>query len=567
MKKVLIFVTVFLVGLGLFACGDTKNSTNTSTTDNQTTNSSTTDNQTTNSSTTDNQTTIDPTASLKLNPKYGSYYQIFIRSFADSDGNGIGDIKGITENIDYISDLGFEGIWLMPFTEADSYHGYDVTDYYTVDPDYGTNDDLKELLDVCHEKGIKVIMDFVINHTSKNHEWFQKALAGETKYYNYYVWSTAGDERVKTYKDYWAQSPNGKYYYCYFSSSMPDLNYANKAVRDEVVNIGKFWADLGIDGFRVDGALHICGQGEYADGSTVKSSINYLKLIRQYLEDYYVYDLKREKPYIVTEVYDESGNQSTNFFSAVDSTFDFWCAKKLMDAVNSTGAVTYASSINDKLNSYRNNEGEDLEMINAPFIRNHDMDRPASLLDSKEKLRMVAEMLLSLEGNPFVYYGEELGMKGIKSDGTGDVWDETRRLPFLWGAGNKYQTTWFDNSMNKGVATFAEQKDNPNSLYNTYKTLLNLRKSNIALKYGTFANLTVSDNRSMAAFTRTFVQGNYSNQVLVIHNFDNATSKLPQSLLDLISSRDGKVLYYSYGSYSNVMEAKTTLIIDLGRVD
>ena len=348
---------------------------------------------------------------------------------------------------------------------------------------------------------------------------------------------------------------------------MPDLIYGIKAVRDDVVKFGKFWADLGMDGVRVDGALHICGQGEYADGSTVKSSINYLTRIREYLEDYYVYDLKREKPYIVTEVYDESGDQASYFFSAVVSTFDFWCAKKIINAVNSTGAATYASSINGRLNGYRQNAGEGLEMIDAPFIRNHDMDRPGSLLDSKNKLRMVAEMLLTLEGNPFVYYGEELGMKGVKTDGTGGVYDETRRLPFLWGAGNKYQTTWFENSMNEGVATFAEQKDNPESLYNTYKTLLNLRKSNIALKYGIFADLTVSDNKSMAAFTRTFVQGDYSTQVLVIHNFDNSSSALPQSLLDIISANDGKVLYYSYEGYANIMEPKTTLIIDLGRVE
>lgn len=536
MKKLFIVVTTLLLGLSLFACGGKET------------------------------TTEDPTAKLDLNSKYGSYYQIFVRSFADSDGDGIGDLKGIAENVDYIADLGFEGIWLMPFTEADSYHGYDVTDYYKVDPDYGTNTDLEDLIRVCHEKGIKVIMDFVINHTSKNHEWFQKAQAGEAPYSSYYVFASSGDSRVKKDPSLWGQATNGKMYYCYFSNSMPDLNYTNKAVRDEIVNIGKFWADLGMDGFRVDGALHICGQNEYADGSTVKSSINYLTRIRENLEEYYVNELKRDKPYIVTEVYDESGDQSTNFFSAVDSTFDFWSAKRLMEAVNSTGGFTYASSINDKLNSYRKNAGEGLEMIDAPFLRNHDMDRPGSLLDSKEKLRMAAEMLLTLEGNPFVYYGEELGMKGVKSNGTDDVWDETRRLPFLWGNGNKYQTTWFENSMNEGVSTFAEQKDDSNSLYNTYKTLLNLRKSNIALKYGIFEALSVSDNKSMAAFTRTFEQGDYSTQVLVIHNFDNKESALPQSLLDIINSRNGNVLYYSYGNYNNQMAGKTTLIIDLGRV-
>lgn len=543
MKKILFFMTSVLAIIMLAGCGSAKTT-----------------------------TTESPESKLNLNSNYRSYYQIFVRSFADSDGDGVGDIKGITANLEYLEDLGVEGLWLMPFCEAVSYHGYDVTDYYKVDEDYGTNEDMKELLTEAHKRGIKVIMDFVINHTSEHHEWFQKAKAGEKPYVDYYVFANSSDKRVtdSKSKDYWySGGPDGKRFYGYFSGTMPDLNYANSEVRAEIVNIANFWADLGMDGYRIDGALHICGVGEYSDGSTVKSSIMYLNLLRSKIESYFS-SINREKPYFVAEVYDESASQSMNYYECVDSTFDFWLAKTINNSLGSSSGMNYAKRIQEKLGKYENKAGEGLTAIDAPFLTNHDQDRIASKPNiTDNQLRLAAEMLLTLQGNPFIYYGEEIGMKGVSSEGVNKVWDETRRLPFIWGDNSEYQTTWFEDvykikdTYNTDTIPVSEQKNNPDSLYNTYKTLLNLRKNNIALKYGDFVAIDTRDVSALAAFTRTFTQDDYTSSVLVIHNFESKNTSI--EALKSIYGESFEVLYYSLGEFTGTeMAGKTTLIIKLG---
>lgn len=545
MKKITSFILVVCFLLMVGACSGKKT---TSTTENTTTNT----------------TTVDPLANLSLDNNLGAYYQIFVRSFADSNGDGIGDINGIKENIDYIADLGFEGIWLMPFCEAVSYHGYDVTDYYNVDTDYGTNEDLKALIDVCHEKGIKVIMDFVLNHTSEEHEWFKAAKAGDTKYQDYYVLASNSDDRISKHGSYWHYFESGKKYYGYFSNTMPDLNYANQNVFNEIVEIAKFWADLGMDGYRLDGAFHIAGQGEYKDGSTVKTSVSKLELLRMNLDNYFTSTLGKDRPYFVAEVYDESASYSTEYYVALESCFDFWGAKHIKNAVNASVGKSYASKIQSKIEDYYESAATyGLTAINAPFISNHDQDRFASVVVNEKLLHFGAELLLTQEGNPFVYYGEEIGMKGIKTEGP-DIWDETRRLPFLWGVGS-CQTTWYtdtwgvEDTYNTDVATYNEQKNDATSLYNTYKKLLNLRKDSIALKYGKFEALSV-ELSNLSAFTRTYTEGDFRDQVIVIHNF-SGDSELG-SLQEFYTGDN--VLYYSEGTFDGTMSSKTTLILQIG---
>jgi glycosidase len=161
------------------------------------------------------------------------FYEIFVRSFRDSDGDGIGDFNGIIEKLDYLEGLGIRGIWLMPINPSPSYHGYDVTDYYAVNPDYGTLEDFKRLLEEAHKRDIKIIIDFVMNHTSSKHPWFQQALTPGSPYHDWYVWSetdpgTLGPWGAKA----WYRASNGQYYYAIFWDQMPDLNYENPAVRE-----------------------------------------------------------------------------------------------------------------------------------------------------------------------------------------------------------------------------------------------------------------------------------------------------------------------------------------------
>jgi len=198
------------------------------------------------------------------------FYEIFVRSFKDSNGDGIGDFQGIIQQLDYLNDgdpqttddLGIGALWLMPINPSPSYHGYDVTDYKAVNPDYGTLDDFKQLLEACHARGIRVIIDFVINHTSTQHPWFKAALAGDPQYKDYYVWSTKDPGSLGPWgQKPWYRAANGEYYYAVFWDQMPDLNYHNPAVTEAILDASRFWLELGVDGFRVDAARYLYEEG------------------------------------------------------------------------------------------------------------------------------------------------------------------------------------------------------------------------------------------------------------------------------------------------------------------
>ncbi|MGB0346259.1 MAG: alpha-amylase family glycosyl hydrolase, partial [Balneolaceae bacterium] len=202
------------------------------------------------------------------------WYEIFVRSFYDSDGDGIGDFNGLTEKLDYLNDgdpntdtdLGIGGIWLMPIHPSPSYHGYDVTDYRAINPDYGSMEDFKNFIVAANERGIKVIIDYVMNHTSTEHPWFQASAAGDSHFRDFYRW----EESKPNYNGPWGQTVwhqrNGDYYYGLFWGGMPDLNYENPAVKDSMFAISDFWIEeIGIDGFRQDAVLYID-----EDGSTLK---------------------------------------------------------------------------------------------------------------------------------------------------------------------------------------------------------------------------------------------------------------------------------------------------------
>jgi glycosidase len=479
-------------------------------------------------------------------PENGVYYQLFVRSFADSDNDGIGDFNGITENLDYFVEMGIDSIWLMPIHPSPTYHGYDVLDYYAVNPEYGTMEDFENLLEESEKLGINIIIDFVINHTSRQHPWFTAWANGDSAYAGFYRKILSSDSRYEDNPGLWHALGEGYYYAGFFGSSMPDLNWSNPNVQNEMVNIGKYWLEKGVDGFRLDAALHLEDYGEVLPG-TVPIDSTLTKL------EWFEYQLEAEYPdvYIVGEVW-SSFSEFSLFYQSMDSALNFETGGNILSVINRGYSPDYVSGL---LSDYETIHSYGEDKLDAPFLYNHDQDRIASILNGNiPKLKLAAEMLLTLEGNPYIYYGEELGMFGVKTYGP-DIWDETRRLPFLFD--NEYQTSWIEDTYNMNVVSVSEQLADPNSLLNTYKTLLNVRQNSLALKYGMLLECPYSDN-ALQGYYRDFYYDEVTNQrVLVLHNVTEGDYVLG----DIV----GTVIYYSGGvdNYDGTIEARSTVIIEV----
>ncbi len=351
------------------------------------------------------------------------FYEVFVRSFADSDGDGIGDLRGLTAHLDDLNDgdpathddLGVTGLWLMPIAESPSYHGYDVVDYRTVEQDYGTADDLRALVDAAHERGIAVILDLVINHTSREHPWFQDARVRGSAHEDWYVWS---DEHPGIARPDGARvwHPDGdRFYYGYFWEGMPDLDLENPAVTAELDSIADFWlADVGVDGFRLDAARHLIEDGRQLEN--VDATFDWLRDFRERIK------IRHPDALVLGEVWDASSMSSRYVRDgALDLAFDFGLA-----------SATITSLRSGERGSLRAAWQEVTELYPAgglaTFLTNHDQDRIMSELDGDPAAAGLAgALLLTGAGTPFVYYGEEIGMTGRKPD-------ERIRTPMRWDA-------------------------------------------------------------------------------------------------------------------------------------
>ncbi len=361
-----------------------------------------------------------------IDDNYRNYYQIFVYSFADSDGDGIGDLNGITSKLDYLEELGINGIWLSPIHQSTTYHKYDVVDYYSIDKEYGTMEDFENLIVECEKRGIKVILDLVFNHTSAKHEWFTTATKylrnleegkepdlNECPYVGYYHFVKSEDAKSAYYK-----ITNSDYSYeGQFWDQMPDLNLASEAVRDEIEAIAKFWVDKGVGGFRLDAAK------EFYSGSTDKN-VEVLKWFTDYIKSV------DEDLYLVAEVWDTHSIINTYYTSGITSIFDYCYGASqgyLMNAINSAGNGTSGSTLANRFVSTQNAYLEsNPDMINAPFLSNHDCGRIAGFAQRKsEKMKMAAALNVFMSGSSFTYYGEEIGMVGSGKD-------ENLRAPMYW---------------------------------------------------------------------------------------------------------------------------------------
>ena len=440
-------------------------------------------------------------------------YEVFVRSFYDSDGDGIGDLNGLTAKLDYINDgnrrsersLGARCVWLMPIVESPSYHGYDATDYYHVARAYGTNEDFKRFVAAAHRRGIRVLVDMVLNHTSNEHPWFQAAMRDTASpYRKWYRWSpTKPDAKGPWGQEVWYKSPvRDEYYYAVFWSGMPDLNYETTAVRTEVKKIARFWLrEMGVDGFRLDAVPFLM-----EDGGKLAGSPGTHALLREYAA--YVRSV-RSDAYTVGEVYDSLGTVLTYYPDQLDSYFAFELADSIVAAVrNGRGRGMLAPAL--RLQRAVPNDRT------SPFLRNHDQPRTRTELGGDmRKARLASFLLLTMPGLPFVYYGEEIGMVGAKPD-------ERLRTPMQWTAGHAggftTGTPWESLQDDSSSITVEAEAADSSSVLAMNRRMIHLRSRIAALGDGALVPLRASHDGVTAYLRRSA-----SSIVLVVANLTSET--------------------------------------------
>jgi alpha-amylase len=415
------------------------------------------------------------------------FYEIFVRSFYDSDGDGIGDFQGIIQKLDYLNDgdpttttdLGITGIWLMPIHDSPSYHGYDVNDYRSINPDYGTMADFKEFLAEAHKRGIKVIIDLVLNHSSVEIDWFKNAISSRTaEKRNWYRWSdTQPDYSGPWGQGVWHNSSTG-YYYGLFWGGMPDLNYDEPALKEEMFDISRFWLeDVGIDGFRLDAVKYIKEEDE--DLEDLPSTHDFW---REWVE---VTKISNPDAFSVGEAWTSTERIVPYVINnGLDLCFDFDLGSAIINGVKSGNATNVKSQISKVINSYPYYQF-------GTFTTNHDMNRLMDELGAdEESVKLAAAMYLTLPGIPFIYYGEEIGMLGAKPD-------ENIRRPMAWSsdanAGFTTSNPWNSPASNYSTHNVNDEAKEANSLFHWYRKLIQLRGASAAMQTGDYELLDFDD--------------------------------------------------------------------------
>jgi len=437
------------------------------------------------------------------------FYEIFVGSFSDSNGDGVGDLRGIINRMDYLNDgdptsglsLGVEGIWLTPIFLSPSYHKYDVADYYQIDPQFGTMEDLKELIELCHERDVKIILDLVINHTSTGHNWFRQFSSAhltqnpDNIYYDYYKWLDP-EEQAPAGRTYAKVAGRDLRYEANFSETMPELNFDNGAVCYAMLDVAKFYLELGVDGFRFDAAKYIY-YGNH------ESSVEFW--------DWYIGKLREVKPdvYTVAEVWD--GDGVIDNYLPVTSCFNF-TASQTAGIIAETAGGGDVNRFTKYVESYLS--GVDAISDNALgtlFISNHDMDRAAGYLTmASGRMKVAASLYLLSPGSPFIYYGEEIGLRGSRG---GANTDANRRLAMLWGDGDTVRDPEGSTYTKQSTYTVKDLSRMSDSLLNHYKQLIMIRKANPEIARGEYKALAFT-NTKVGGFTCTW----NGSTVAVLHN-------------------------------------------------
>ncbi len=501
-------------------------------------------------------------------------YQIFIASFADSDGNGMGDLRGVINKLDYLEGLGVDTLWLTPFQHSNSYHGYDIMDYFTVDPRFGTLDDYRELVFKAHQRGMKIVMDFVLNHTSLSNPWFTKSqnLVKETitlpdgtrkeiDYRNFYTWQN--EEYVSSLKDHrakkqWFKDPNGYYFYSSFGSSMPELNYDYQATRDAILEVALYWMSFGLDGFRLDAVKHIYMANESRDRSdwVVKDSdeandADYSFDMYKNAHFFMEFNAKLKASYpnaiLIGENFNGDPTKIAGLYGGMDSQFNFNWYYDATEGLNKLSkGQDYAASL---LNQYKAAQSSfadgRTDYIDGVFTSNHDVqrardklfatdygvDRSVAFGDATWNLtedlaKLWGGMCLTVPGITWIYNGDELGMFGTKTanasgEGAGHE-DRWLRQPMKWSTeleGSKSNCRYlmgFNNyyiewdALNAQLHGVAEQSADENSVFTAYKKIIEIRK-----QYGLARGTLISNTTDGKLVDYTIKSGEKEIRILV----------------------------------------------------
>lgn len=497
--------------------------------------------------------------------KESVFYQIYMPSYADSNGDGYGDFKGMTNKLDYLQGLGVKGIWLTPFlTSPKVDNGYDIANYYEVDPTYGSKADFDTFLNEAHRRGIKVIMDMVLNHTSTECNWFQESQKSlDNPYRDYYIWK----DKPNNWESFfggtaWQKDTlTNQYYYHKFDKKMADLNWSNPKVVAEVQKVLRFWLDAGVDGFRLDVINFLTtdgitadnpvkdGQQEHTNDIDQTGVKNAMRIIKSTVNEY-------DNRFIVGEI----GSDKIEVLKQYQS-------QDLLDVVFNFnfGSIQKFSSqcIFDELQSMEKN------MSNYPtlFFGSHDMPRIITRLadGNPEKALALAALMLTAKGVPFVYYGEEIGMHNIVAENLKEMVDiqgrthyelaldkgknsdealvegnqynrDKSRSPMQWNgdafAGFSTEKTWIKTNSDYKKVNVQELSKKENSIHNGYKKLIALRNNEKALQYGKYDRLEHIDNQIL--FTRSYKR----DKITVVINFGSEKKVvIPEGAKILIGSQ------------------------------
>jgi alpha-amylase len=488
------------------------------------------------------------------------FYEIFVRSFADSDGDGIGDFVGMTERLDYLNDgdpgttddLGITGIWLMPVFDSPSYHGYDVADYRATQPEYGTIDELRRFVDEAHKRGIAVIMDLVINHSSSQHTWFSESGPEGSQTSDWYIWEDeAPDWRGPWGQDVWHERDDG-FYYGIFWEGMPDLNLRSDAVTSEMHDIGSYWLDaVNADGYRLDAARHLI-----EDGSVQQDTPETYAWLADFTDAMHH---TSADSLILGEIWTDSETVSSYVPGSVDLAFEFKLAESFLSSMKAWNVTDIADAQEAVSRLYRTGQF-------APFLTNHDQDRLMSQLGGNvERAHVAAVWLLTAEGVPFVYYGEEVGLAGTKPD-------ESIRTPMPWTdnsirVGFTTGVPWEAPDLGFAEANVAVQTDKADSLLSTYRDLIHYRSASNALRFGTTTVLDTSAPVLYAALRsfgdeRVLILLNLSGREVSTYSVNLGIGVSPEAT-SVLGRPSGPVTDSSNYTPLDVLRPFETLIIEL----
>jgi len=497
-------------------------------------------------------------------------YQIWVRSFYDSNDDGHGDLAGITAKLDYIAQLGVDAIWLSPIFESPSYHGYDTSDFYAIERDFGTMADFETLVTEAKARNIKVVLDLVLNHVSNQHPWFVKSAANDPAYRDYFVWQ---DSRPENWGSAWEHEvdpalvwhPSGEhFYYSVFSASQPDLNFDHPKVREEIEGVTQFWLNKGIDGFRLDAIRYLFEDGGMEGQADTERNIEYFTTFNARVKNI------NPNAMLVGEALTDTDTIGRYFQNGkgIDSAFDFGFGYLMESIFTETDTAIAnraekAESIRDSLWQYieaRTLNRDVPDYFYASFLQNHDTDRLIAHWNNDiNRARIAAGLLLTYPSTQYIYYGEEVGMNQAQVRGddmyrrglmqwsqadnagfntSGKRWlDNPAWFPWLDSFSPWWETYW-KNTANDSSHVSAQITEE-NSLLSLYRSLISLRQTHSALRQPTSIHLYRDTGM---AWVVNYVENNQS--LWVILNLDpdmTTTFSLPTEIsgeyVDLLTGK------------------------------